>query len=238
MQNSKKILTTALLALTALVATAQTSIGFRVGANLAKVPQPDVISSFTPDFKNITATSVAAVAEIGINDNFAFQPELAYTQKGFAIKEGFDLNLFDIPLPLGVKAVTKVNYLEAPLLAKAKFGNEKVNAYITAGPTLGYAMGGRFITKAQILVDIKLIDQKLDLDRLGYERFEVGGSIGAGLNFNTKTSGSFFIDARYTKGFTNVYDVPIVDLKLKNQSFGVNVGYMIPLTSGKKIPRA
>jgi len=223
----------------AFLAVAQTSIGIRGGITYSNVPEPSAISGIVPDFKFITGKSFAVVADIGINNQFSFQPELAYTEKGFAIREGFDVNLFEVPIPLGVKAITKVNYIEAPLLAKYKFGNEKVGAYLMAGPTLGYATGGRFQTKAQILIDINLIDRKLDLDNLGYERFEVGGTVGAGVNFNTNNGGSFFIDARYTKGFTNVYDVPVVDLKLKNQGIGVSVGYMMPLTSGKKrIPRA
>lgn len=238
MNNSKRFLITVFFAGMAFLAVAQTSIGFKGGFNYANVPEPSAVSGIVPDFKFVLGKSFAVVADIGVNDQFSFQPELAYTQKGFAIREGFDINLFDVPIPLGVKAVTKVNYIEAPLLAKYKFGNEKVGAYLLAGPTLGYATGGRFQTKAQILVDIKLVDQKLDLDNLGYERFEVGGTLGAGINFNTGNGGSFFIDARYTKGFTNVYDVPIVDLKLKNQGFGISVGYLMPLTSGKRIPRA
>lgn len=238
MNNLKRILSTAFFACMAFLAVAQTSIGFRAGFTYANVPEPAAISGIVPDFKFILGKSFAAVADISINDQFSFQPELAYTEKGFAISEGFDLDLFDIPIPLGIKAVTKVNYIEAPLLAKYKFGNEKVGAYLMAGPTLAYATGGRFQTKAQILIDIKLIDQKLDLDNLGYNRFEMGGTLGAGLNFNTNNGGSFFIDARYTKGFTNVYDVPVLDLKLKNQGFGLNVGYMMPLSGGKRIPRA
>ncbi len=238
MNKSKRIFTTALFTCMVFFAVAQTSIGFRAGLNYSNVPEPSVLDGIVPDFKFIVGPNIAAVADIAINDHFSFQPELAYIQKGFTIREGFDLNLFDVPIPLGVKATTKVNYIEAPLLAKYKFGNNKVSGYLMAGPTLGYATGGRFQTTAQILIDIRLVDKKLDLASLGYERFEVGGTIGAGVNFYNKNGGSFFIDARYTKGFTNVYDVPIVDLKLKNQGFGVSVGYMMPLTSGKRIPRA
>lgn len=215
---------------------AQTSIGFRAGINYGSVSEPDVIGKIIPDFENIVGTNFALVTEIGITNQFAIQPELTFTQKGFKIKEGIDINLFNIPLPLGVKATTKVNYLEVPLLAKVKFGNDQIQSYLTVGPVLSFAAGGRFKTQAQLLFDIPVIDKKLDLDALGYNRFEFSASVGGGVSVNTG-NGSLFVDARYVHGFTDVYDVPVVDLKLKNKGFGINVGYLMPLTSGQKRER-
>ena len=232
MDRLKKFLSIVILLVLSMNVMAQTSIGFRGGINVGNVSEPDIIGQILPDFQSIIGSNVAVVVEIGISDHFSFQPELAFTQKGFKLKEGIDINLFKIPLPLGVKATTKVNYVEIPLLAKVKFGNEKMQTYLTAGPVLSYAVGGRFKTQAQILFDIPIIDQKLDLDALGYNQFEIGVSVGGGLSFNTG-QGAFFVDARYTHGFTDVYDVPVVDLKLKNKGFGVNVGYLIPITSNK-----
>jgi len=237
MQKSKKVINTVLFALLTFALSAQTSIGIRGGLNFANVPAPSGISNLLPIFKPAKGASVALVTEMGIGKNFAIQPELAYHQKGFALKAGLDFLLFNVDVPLGIKAVTKVNYLEAPILGKYKFGSGKVGGYVVAGPTIGYALNGRFTTKAQVLIDIKITDEKLDLANLGYNRFELGGILGAGVNFKTG-NGNLFIDARYARGFTNVYDVPFVDLKLKNKGVSINVGMMIPLTSGSKIPRA
>jgi len=237
----KSLLTIAFL-LIALFTYAQTSIGIKGGLNFTNISQPDLIGSTGLDFKGITGANFGLLAEIGINDHFAIQPELNYSQKGFKIEEGLDLELFNIPVPLGGKAITKLNYIETPILAKAKFGNAKVQGYVAAGPLFSYASGGRFKTQAKVLlVDIPLTDTKLDLDALGFERFDIGATIGTGIQINTATAGSFFADIRYNKGFRDVYDVPVVDLKLQNSAFGLSVGYLIPLTRKSPVtsrPRA
>jgi len=237
-----RILLTGMLLLIALFTYAQTSIGIKGGVNYTSISQPDIIKGIGVDFKSITGASFGLVAEIGITDHFAIQPEIGYRQKGFKIEEGLDLELFNVPVPIGGKAVTKLNYIEAPILAKVKFGNARVQGYVGAGPVFSYASGGRFITKAKVLlVEVPITDTKLDLDALGFERFDVGATIGTGIQFNTATAGSFFADVRYNKGFRDVYDVPVVDLKLQNSGFGINVGYMIPLTRKSPVttrPRA
>jgi len=214
---------------------AQVSLGVRAGVNNSNVIIPSIISSvgLSPSF--LKGYSLAAVAEISINDNFAFQPELAYTQKGFEARIGQDVELFGINVPLGLKATTTINYLELPLLAKAKFGNQSVQGYITAGPTLGYATNGNFKTKATFLIDIPLTNTDIDFEALNIDRFELAGTVGAGIQFNTN-SGNLFLDARYTHGISKIDNISFVDLKLRNQGVGINAGWMIPL-SGRK-PRA
>ena len=229
MKALPKSLLTFLIAIISTITFAQTSIGFRGGVNFTTISQPDIIKSITPDFKSTIGTNVALVAEIGISENFALQPEIGYSQKGFKIEEGINVDIFNIPVPIGAKVVTKFNYFEAPLLAKFKFGSPQVQAYVVAGPVLSYATGGQLKTKAKILIDIPLTSTNLNLNALGFERFDIGATVGTGLMLHTK-GGSIFADVRYTKGFKDVYDIPLIDLKLQNSGIGVNVGYMFPLT--------
>jgi Outer membrane protein beta-barrel domain len=242
MQVVQKTLSTALFLLFGLFAFAQTSIGIKGGLNYTNISQPDIINAINIDFKSITGASFGLVAEIGLGDHFAIQPELGYSQKGFKIEEGLDLELFNIPVPLGAKVVTRFNYIEAPVLAKAKFGNEKVQGYLAAGPQFAYATGGRFKTQANVLsFDIPISNTKLDLDALGFERFDIGMALAAGVQVNTVGGGAFFADLRYNKGFNDVYDIPVVEVKLENSGFGFNVGYLIPLTRKSPVtsrPRA
>jgi hypothetical protein len=136
---------------------------------------------------------------------------------------------------VGVTAISKFNYLEMPLLAKAKFGNEFANFYVMAGPTFGYAMSGDLKTRAKFLVEIDLYNTSINLDNVGYQRWEVGGMAGAGISLNTQGGGQFFIDARYSHGFTQPYDIPLVHEKVQHKNIGVNVGFMAPI-SGRRQP--
>ena len=204
------------------------SFGVKAGFSSNNIAKPDIIDNLDviPEFRNLETMNFGLVSEIGFNDHFAIQPELNFTTKGFKLREGTNINIYEMPLPLGVTAVSKFNYVEMPLLAKAKIGTGKTQAYMIAGPTFGYATGGKLETRANVLIEIDLFETELDLDNIGYERFEVGGTVGAGVAFDTG-GGQFFVDARYSHGFTQVYDIPLVRERVQNKSFGVNAGYMI-----------
>lgn len=229
MKKAPKFLTIVAL-LVAFYATsfAQVSIGLRGGLNLANIYTTNGLDNLTSDFKYISGPTIAGVLEYSVNDNFALQTELAYTRKGFQTNVGTDINLFNVPLPVGVTAESRFSYLELPVLAKVKFGNEIVKGYVMAGPSVGYATNGRLITRANALLEFKISDTDLNLDAINYERFEVGATVGAGVAFNTPV-GQLFADARYNRGFTELYNIPIVEEKIRNQGLAFNVGFLVPV---------
>lgn len=222
-------LLTAFFALLTMTLFSQTiSVGVKTGFTSNNIAKPEFIETLEviPEFRNLETMNFGLVSEIGFSENFAIQPELNFTTKGFKIRESANINIYEMPLPLGVTAVSKFNYVEVPVLAKARFGTGKTQAYVVAGPTLGYATGGKLETRANILFEIDLYETPLDLNSIGYERFEVGGTVGGGVAFDTG-GGQLFVDARYSHGFTEVYDIPIVRERVQNKSFGINAGYMI-----------
>ncbi|HFB99317.1 MAG TPA: hypothetical protein ENJ53_00795, partial [Phaeodactylibacter sp.] len=158
-------------------------------------------------------------------------------KKGFVIAGNIPLKFKDIPLPLGVKATTSLNYVEVPVLAKYNFGNGKVGGYIAAGSTLGYASSARFKTTTNFIIDINVIDKKLNLDALKISRLDIGGTVGVGGTVNF-SGVQLFVDARYTHGFKKLDNVPVIDLDFNNRNFALTTGLMIPLTKKYKRPRA
>ncbi len=206
---------------------AQTQIGFKLGLQKSGITSDLQIGTYTPA-KMINSAALGVVMEVPIGQNFAFQPELGYTNRGFKVQEGFGLDLVNIPLDVGVKLVTKIHQINIPLLAKYKFGNEKVKAYVMAGPEMGYAVGGNFKTQAHLLIDITLLNEKLNLSKTGIQRFELGATAGGGVAFNTG-AGELFFDARYYRGFSELVDLPIVELPVRNKGFQFNIGYMFPI---------
>jgi Outer membrane protein beta-barrel domain len=178
------------------------------------------------DFKTISTSSIGLVADVKLTDNISFHPELNYTEKGFKTNIGKDLSLLGVQLPLGARAATVVKYVDAPLTIKYKFGNtEGVSFYAMAGPTVGYALSGKLETSAKVIIDIKIASTPIDLTSQNYTRFEVGGILGAGMNVPVG-NGNFYIDARYTRSFQDVYEVPVVGAKVRNKGFGIGLGYV------------
>lgn len=224
MQKIQNVLTIATLLLTATFSYAQVSVGAKTGVYTSFLDVTDAAEGLTQNVEGLTTPTFGIVTEIGLGENFAFQPELLYTTKGFKISEGVNINLGGLPIPAGVTARTKINYLEVPLLAKYKFGTEGLRFNIAAGPVVSYAVNGQLDTRANLLFDINPLKTNIDLDALNYERLEVSASIGAGIEYET-SGGALFADARYVHGFSDLYNAPVVDLNLKNRGIGMTVGY-------------
>lgn len=228
MLSNLKFFFAALLLTTTLAIQAQVSVGARVGYQLSNVYTTEGLDALAPDFLNIDEVNVALVAEIPIAGGFSVQPELGYTTKGFGLKEGFDADLLGVNLPLSARAETRIRYVEMPLLAKYKFGQEALQAYVAAGPTLSYASSGQIDTYANVLVEVELGSIPVNLDAINYERFDVGATLalGAQYDFGPVTT---FVDARYYRGFSELYDIPLVNEKVRNKGYGFNVGVIVPL---------
>lgn len=226
MKRIQQVLIIAALLLSTTYSFAQISVGAKAGVYTSFIDVTDAAEGLTQNVEGLTTATFGIVSEIGLGENFAFQPELLYTTKGFKVSEGLNINLGGFPIPAGVTASTKINYLELPLLAKYKFGQERLRFNITAGPVVSYAMNGQLDTRANLLLDINPIKTNIDLDALNYERLEVSASIGAGMEYET-SGGAFFADARYVHGFSDLYNAPVVDLNLKNRGIGVTLGYKV-----------
>lgn len=228
MLSNLKFLFAALLLTTALAVQAQVSVGARVGYQLNNVYTTEGLGAIAPNFLNIDEASFGLVTEIPIAGGFSFQPELGYSTKGFGLKEGFDADLLGVNLPVSARAETRVRYVEVPLLAKYKFGEDALQAYVAAGPTFSYANKGQIDTYANVLLEVELGSVPLNLDAINYERFDVGATIalGAQYDFGPVTT---FVDARYYRGFSELYDIPLVNEKVRNKGYGFNVGVMVPV---------
>ncbi len=237
MNTTKRFFGTAFALLLTTFTFAQVSLGLKAGVNYANISTPDLSIVGIPNTDANRSFTFGAVADIGIKNGFSIQPELNFTKKGFEISQGIPLELLDINLPVGVKAITDLNYIEMPVLGKYTFGNEKMGAYVVAGPTMGYATGGRFKTAASFIIDVNIVNRKFDLDALNISKFDIGGTIGVGGTMNLGNT-KWFMDARYTHGFKKLDNVPVIDLDFRNKNFALTTGIMIPLSSGYSSPRA
>ncbi|MCC6281860.1 MAG: PorT family protein [Saprospiraceae bacterium] len=209
---------------------AQIALGLKAGANFGNVHTTQALNDLTPDFKYATGAVAGGVAEISFGKYFSIQPELNWVQKGFRFSEGIDIPVGNIDIPAGVEATIRTNYLELPLLAKAKVGNDVIQAYAVLGPSIGYALNGKLITRTRLFFEFDPIRTDLNFDNLDYNRFEVAavGGLGLQVNFN---GGKWFADARYTQGLTELYNFPIVNEQIKNRGVALSTGIMIDMSS-------
>lgn len=233
----KKVIAFALFALLTLNASfAQVALGLKAGAQFNNVYMTDVLNQVTPDFQYAAGWTLGGVAEVNFGEYFALQPELNFVQKGFAWDESAGVALGNIEIPLGARATFRSNYLEMPVLAKVKLGNDRVKAYAVAGPAIGYALNAKIITRPRLLFELDPFETSVNLDNLNYERLELSatGGVGVQANFNGV---SVFADARYTHGFTELYNFPVVNEKIRNRSFALSAGVMVNLQPTQQKPK-
>ncbi len=111
----KTLLTTILLVGFGIVLNAQDfHFGAKAGVNFASITGDDA-----DDLDGRTAFHVGLVAELGLSDKFAIQPELIYSAQG-ADESGVDLG---------------IDYLNLPVLAEFKVSE---NFSLQAGPQFGF----------------------------------------------------------------------------------------------------
>lgn len=206
------------------------SIGPRIGMNLSTVSGLDMGDTTGLLKSSSTAGFVfGAVANIGINEMFSIQPELLYSQQG--VMQEMSADFFGVAFK--VKARTRLNYINLPVLAKVSFGPENIKGFVTAGPTFGYLLGGNVKSEVEAGGQTEEETQDLSDDDLeNMNRMDIGLSFGAGVALGAGP-GNLNIDLRYGLGLSDInkIDGPKPDNyeAAKNGVFSISVAYLFNL---------
>ncbi|MCE7072047.1 porin family protein [Dyadobacter sp. CY327] len=193
-----------LLAVTLFVTQAQAqenvSIGPIVGVSIANF-RGDVANT---DWK--PGITVGGFYNYSSESGFGFSGQLLFTQMGAQNNNKTnELNL---------------NYIQAPLLATFFFGQygDKVRPKIFLGPSLNFLVGAR---------DKDGNNLNGDSNNRVYSPFDLGLTLGAGINIRLQEKIWLNLDARYGLGLIDV--TKDGNTNVKNQNFGINAGLSFPL---------
>ncbi len=167
-------------------------IGVKGGLNFATVAGDDFDS---PDGR--TSFYAGLLAEIPVSDIFSIQPEAFYSGQGFDINDN----------PNGNDAQYQVDYIQVPILLKV---------YIFDG--LNIHVGPQFGFKVNEEVDFEPTNDGGDFDTDAVQDFDF--QLTTGLEY--KFAESFFIQARYTYGFSEM----IENVDVHNSYVSAGIGFM------------
>jgi len=223
----KNVILTILLSALAFGLYGQHQLGIRGGYQATSLTI-DGISAFTPDAEFMDNFVVGAFYHIPIRNGFGFQPEINLSQKGFVIKESFDVEIFDFDIPLGAEARTRIKYIEAPLLLKYTHQADLFQLYIEGGPVVGYAVDADVRTRINAIIDINVADTDINIDNDIYNRWEAGAIAGLGIGIpmgRTTLQAGF----RYQHSISDLLNDPIIDVRGRNYGFTGNIGLAFQL---------
>ena len=204
----------------------QSSVEVSIGPSFTNVSVRGLNATLRPDRTLHTGLQAQVLFNQNIGAGFEFSTGLAYKEKGFHVSESINMNVLNIPTKVGVEANTTMRYLEVPLDIKYTLTTGPIDIFAFAGPTIGYAMSGDVRTKANFILDFNINKTTLDLNQKIYNRFEIGGNAGMGIGLPIG-DGMITAHANYSQGFNKVIDNTVIDLRLKNYGFGMNIGYKI-----------
>lgn len=210
-----------------LFAQTQIQFGAHAGLHINKVQIDGISESWLPENRYWTGVNAGIHAEIQLTDQLSFRPELNYVEKGFRVREGFEFDLFNIPIPIGAEAITRIQYVEVPLQLKYTLLDGPVQPYFFGGPHVSYAVDGRIDLRANLILDFNIGSFDIDVTNDLYNQFEVGGLAGAGISVQAGR-GNVFIQGSFQHGFTDMLNDPIVDIRLRNKGFNLTAGIQMP----------
>ena len=207
-----------LLHIVLLVATSASAIGLsgkgvKAGLNLTR---------FTGDFYNkseiILNYSGGVFIETPLSPEFAFQAELLFMKKGD--KEPVAGYMVD-SLEFYYEDITKLTYLEIPLLVKYKtHTNGRLKPAVFAGPAVSWlinAVSDEYDSTIQEVA--KAADIRDDLKAL-----DLGIVVGAGFTYLTRPGHGVTFDIRYTLGMIKIDDTEGRS-SARNIDIAIMVGY-------------
>ena len=182
-----------------------TRFGAKAGLNISNLTGEgaDLIRA-----KTNVGFHVGAVVEIPISENFAFQPELVYSNQGAEI---------DFP---GLEASSIINYINIPLIAKYYIAQ---GFSLQAGPQISILVSAEDTAEGSIDTGFGVINiEETEDARDDYKTIDVGLNFGLGYQLEF----GMFFDARYNLGLSNILDEDLFgDLDLKNSVFQISLGY-------------
>jgi hypothetical protein len=159
-------------------------------ANTTEVPAGWGDTSFKSGFVG------GAYLNYGFDDNFSFQPEVLYTQKGLngSITRG----------PFASSFTANYNYVEIPLLARYKMATRSsFIPYLVVGPCLGINVSADLDMESRNPMTHKLATGSIDYSKvMNTTEFTWIFGVGFGLGLGP---GEVTFDARFDLGLSKVY---------------------------------
>ncbi len=148
-----------------------------------------------------------------------------YASRGFAAREDFNVNVFGLDLPIGAQVVTRLDYVEVPVMAQYNMTERGVRPYIKAGVSTGYAFNARMNPQVNALITWNLPQINVNLNNDLFNRVDVSALAGAGVSIPVESFGAVHFDLTYRHSLNDMFQDNITNIKIKSHGVSAGVGF-------------
>jgi Outer membrane protein beta-barrel domain len=160
-----------------------------------------------------TGLAMGLRTEFGVTSPYSLLIEPTYVQKGALFN-------YAVPPFADIKARGELDYIEIPVLIKAKFGAQQVHAFIFAGPSLGINVASK-----------GSIGSFSDTFKNQAANMVFSGEVGGGGAFQIQRYVYLTADSRYSFAFTDALENPVGDIdSWKSQDIRMMLGVLVHIT--------
>jgi hypothetical protein len=167
---------------------------------------------------------IGVVADYQFGGRFGIEPAIIFSQKGNKLEF---IRPNNAALKFNYTSTHTITTIDVPLLLKYKFGTPERGLALMAGPSLNFAIGGRYTESGvaegtlydnagspyQGTFKYNESDKPVrigDKVNSNYKGFEIGFTFGIGGYFEIGESGKLIIEARYTLSSTNILNTKYI----------------------------
>lgn len=182
--------------------------GLKLGATVGKQEWDYTLFDLDAPYKARWGWDAGAYLELLTTPPFSILAEAHYIQKGFR----YEIRYTTPENPLVWKSEDvgpRVDYLSIPVLAKIRFGQQKVAPYLLAGPRCDFL----------IHRESKGYHEVID----AFEDVDFGASFGAGVEAALPPIPGILAEVRWSPSFTHAYDTSLLTVTNRSVEFLVGV---------------
>lgn len=201
-------LTVLFITITSVAQSPKVKFGIHAGTSIANMKYEEDGMSLSP--KSSFGIQGGFVADFQLSKHISLQPGLNFVQKGARWEDEGD------------KYIERFNTIEVPFNVLFNSKGSNGNFFVGAGPSVSFAVGGKFIEK---------IDGETDKENMSFGNDEMEDDYRAldfGLNgmIGYEFKGGFFMAANYNLGLRNLTPGGDEDYgKVKTNYVGIRLGY-------------
>ena len=160
-------------------------VGIKGGVTISNIR----MTEYGGSYDNVVNPCVSLFARFLDTEHFALQTDLFYLRKGASVTFKVPENPWDVERTLDYTTEMGFQYLSLALAAQPRVSFESVALYAHLGPTANYML---------TVHDFGSLD--------AFKRFQLGYTVGLGVDFARLFTSHLFIEVQYTGDFQSFYE--------------------------------